>query len=147
MPGKFEFVSAFLCERVLFEAHNVLSAIRIVDVFAVPEDAPPNFAITFFVVASFRNRPFIRRDYHIEVTLIRPSGERTEPTIIPKQSAATAIEGGESMAAGINIVLQMNVVPRNLGNCSIEIAIDGEPEVLIPFTLRRGPLQPLTPPS
>jgi hypothetical protein len=48
MAVKFPFVSAFLCEKILQEKDGINTAIRIVDIFNIAADAPPDAGVHFF---------------------------------------------------------------------------------------------------
>jgi hypothetical protein len=141
MDAKFEFVSAFLCERVIQDKQDdVLTAIRLVDAFLVPEDRPSNFAIQFWLVCSFKSlSPIDPEGYSIGLTLIRATGEREylgkmtdsmHPQILPESASALW---------GVGIVTQLSVLVRNLGTGYIEVAVNEKPAAKVPFTIRQIP--------
>ena len=76
MAVKFPFVSAFLCERVLQEQNNIISAIRIVDVFQIPQDVAQQAMITFFAVVALKTVPVpdARVNVRIAMCVYRESG-------------------------------------------------------------------------
>src|ERR1041385_470220 len=75
MAVKFTLVSAFLCERVLQEKDNVFSAIRIVDIFQIPENATEETVVRFVAVVLLKALPS-DESFRIGVTLVRVAGDR-----------------------------------------------------------------------
>jgi hypothetical protein len=139
MAVKFEFVSAFICERVLREEGGITSAIRIVDIFFVPEDAPEYFAVSFWVVISLKTMPVPDVEVNVGTSLIRTSGER-ERLAEPTAYRLLSYNNDPSIPGGFNLLMQLTVKPKNMGTCYVEVDIDGEALVRVPFTLRR-PIQ------
>lgn len=138
MAVKFPFVSALICERVLLEQDGIASAIRAVDVFNIPAEAPPDPVIQFWLFASLKTVPVPDATFRFGVTLIRVNGEREKLTT--KEPGKLPIyEGDASIPSGINIMLQVNIIARNMGTAYLEIDIDGEPITRVPFTMRRLP--------
>ena len=141
MAVKFEFVSAFICERVLMEADGVTSAIRIVDIFFVPEGAPEEAIVPFYLIVLLKTVPVPDEEIRIGVTLIRANGERERLPDPPGQPFKLQLFSGDpSIPGGFSLILHANIKPRNMGTCFLEIDVDGEPVTRVPFTLRR-PIQ------
>jgi hypothetical protein len=140
MPEIISF-SAFLCERVLVETDSVLSAIRMVDMFIVPDERPPDFVINFWLVATAKLAVGIPpTELTFTFTLVRPNGEREA---LQQHKAATKmpiIDTGVPVGAGI--VVQFQIAVKNLGTLYIEIEVEGKEIKLerrvcakVPFTL------------
>lgn len=137
-------VNAFICERMLFEQDNVLSAIRFVDIFFVPEDASPDFksAFTFVVVMKFKFGYVPPDKIPMRVTLIRSNGEREVMGDQALQIPTKDIPG----PVGVGLILQVQLVPRNFGTAYLEASVGDEIIATVPFTLvkqqRTQPVQP-----
>jgi hypothetical protein len=143
MAVKFPFVSAFLCERVLQEKDGIVSAIRIVDVFQIPEDAPSETVIQFFAVVSLRTVPVPDEEVRVGVTIVNALGERQRlPDPSEKPFRLSALDGDASVPNGISLIMQLNIKPKNMGTCFVEIDVDGEVVTRIPFTIRQIPKTP-----
>jgi|SRR5579863_7675811 len=115
MAVKFPFVSAFTCERVLREKDDVLSAIRLVDVFFVPEDAPVGAVIQFYAFVSLKIVPAPDEEITLGLTLIRPTGEREH---VPAPSGPTKIQkfrDDPSVPVGVTIIMQVSVKVKDMG--------------------------------
>jgi hypothetical protein len=143
MAVNFEFVSAFLCERVLTEASGVSSAIRIVDIFYVPENPPENFRVQFFVMLLLKTMPVPKETkIQISVTLIRPTGQREQLPDPPDQPYLISIfENDPSIPSGFNLNIGLALKGDELGTFLLEFNVDGTPVTRVPFTLRRVPSQ------
>jgi hypothetical protein len=141
MAVKFQFVSAFLCERVLFEQDNIVSAIRIIDIFQVPEGVDSTtLAFSFFAVVSLRLVPVPDAEVNVGITLVRVSGERESlPFAIRNPYKLREANPDPSLPGGISLIMQLQIVPKNFGTCYLEINVDGEVATTIPFTIRRVP--------
>ena len=144
MAVKFQFVSAFLCEKVLFEQDNIISAIRIVDIFQVPEGVDSTtLTITFFAVVSLRSVPVPDAEVDVGVTLVRVSGERERlPYATRNPFKLRESSPDPSLPGGISLIMQFQIVPKNFGICYLEVYVDGEVATTIPFTIRRVPATP-----
>jgi hypothetical protein len=144
MAVKFQYINALICERALQEADGVTSAIRIVDIFHVPESSPESAVIQLFVIASLKASPVPVEPFTIGVALIKTSGERVElppPPGFEQPFALPQFKDDPSIPNGISLVLQIGVKPTNMGTCFIEIDVDGEAVTRVPFTLRRPPAE------
>jgi hypothetical protein len=76
MAVKFPFVSALLCERVLIDQDKLVSAIRIVDVFQVPEGTPEGTAIQIWAIVTLKTVPVPDETVRVGAWLVGVSGER-----------------------------------------------------------------------
>jgi hypothetical protein len=144
-PVKFPFVSAFLCERVLLDQDKLLSAIRIVDIFQIPEGTPEGTAIQFWAIVTLKTVPVPDEEVYVAITLVRVSGERER---LPDQFGGKPLRLRDqtpdpSLPGGISLIVQLNVIPKNFGLCFLEVDVDGETLVRIPFTIRRIPATPV----
>ena len=137
MPIQFKFVSAFTCERILREKDDVLSAIRLVDVFFVPEDAPAGAAVQFYVCVTLKTAPAPEEEVTLEVTLVRPTGERERVPTPGGPSKIQRFQDDPSVPVGVTIIMLTTVRVKDMGTHYLEVTADGELAVTIPFTLLR----------
>lgn len=136
-------VAMFICERVLQEADGVTSAIRIVDLFNLPEippDAPEGALplIQAYSCAMLKFAPTFSGKHYIQSKMINTKGELVslgEPLEYSPQMRA----GAEGAPLGLNFTIQMNVAVKNLGTCYLCVYFDGEEIGRTPFTLQRQP--------
>jgi hypothetical protein len=142
MAVKFSYVSAFLCERVLIERDEVLSAIRIADIFQIPENPPDNLVIQFWLVLSLKIAiESESSEYRLKCTLIRSSGERA--IIVPDQVVTPMRRFDDrSIPLTLGFVAQINLKPQNMGTAYIEVEVEDEVVAKVPLTLRRIPTEP-----
>jgi hypothetical protein len=140
MAVEFPFITAFLCERVLFDQDKLVSAIRIIDLFNVPENSPDTFVLQFFAVISLRVAPPVPDEQvRIALWMRRVSGEREQLPGPPEPFKLQDANSDPSSPGGVSLVIQLNVIPKNLGTCYIEVEADGKLVTKIPFTIRRAP--------
>jgi hypothetical protein len=141
MPVKFPFVTAFICERALLDVENIVSAIRLVDIFNIPANAPTDPVIQFWLVASMKAVPVPEGEFRVGITLVRVSGERSKIALPNDPISLSTFEGDRSIPGGINIVVPLQIIARNMGTAHFEIDVDGEVVARVPFTTRRVPEQ------
>ncbi len=100
-------VAAF-CEKVLFEADQVASLIRLVDRFNVAGPSPemPPTTLIFFLVISFK-AGFIRGKHMVRITPTSPTGVEMPTIEIPQ-----LFEGEDR---GTMIAAQMNFLAQEEG--------------------------------
>jgi hypothetical protein len=141
MVEHFESISAQICERVLREEHGVLSLIRLVDIFFVPETRAEDLSISFFVVvlAKLKSDFIPTPKSKFSVYLIRVNGERQ---LITEEEAVEPVPTPFPAPVGIGLVVQMAVTVRNLGTCYVEVEFAGQRIAKIPFTLALAPSAP-----
>ncbi len=130
--------AAFVCERVLQEKDEVLSAIRIVDTLWVsrpPEDLPVETtpAIQVTILLSFKKTgPGPAERHELTLQLIPPSGpaaqKQTAPLLFP-----------ESDIGGANLIANMMVPIKQLGLFWLDVSLDGEPVTRVPFRVLEKP--------
>jgi hypothetical protein len=130
-------VAAF-CEKVLIERDSVVSAIRIVDVVMVPDDAPRGAAIPLSVLVVLRAGDFIG-DAQVSLMLEEPDGTRKPfpekwPVMFP---------GNEQ--GGVNLVVNFALAVQTLGLYWVEIIWNDEILTRIPLKLVRALAQNAVP--
>jgi hypothetical protein len=145
MAVKFKFASAILCERVLQEVDGAASAIRIADVFQLPHNAPEQPTIQFSAIISLKTVPAPDTEFRLSVFMTGPSGKKDRlPDPPGNPFKAAPYQGDLSIPTGITIVLQLSVVVQKTGTAYIDIEVDDEPAITIPFTTLRLPPPPTT---
>ncbi len=133
--------SIFVCERILHEADGVVSAIRIVDIFYVPEPPPsmPENALPLvqaYGCAILKSVAGHNEEHSIQLKMINTIGEITvvgEP--VKTRIGSTA--GLEKVPGGATINAQLNIGVKRLGTCYLCVEVDGEEVTRAPFTLLR----------
>lgn len=126
-----------ICERVLNEVDGIVSAIRIADVFtlqALPAIPVEQQAVPVGAVISVRLLEHDDLDHWAQVKLIRPSGEESVIGETPKAKIEQKLAGAPG---GFNFVVQLGVIPKELGLHSIAVLFDGEELARGFFTLLR----------
>jgi hypothetical protein len=123
--------AAFLCERVLQERDDVVSAMRLVDTWTVESMPPPG------VVAGIRCWAFVmfksgdaRGRYNVSFEIRKPSGESKEfgtPQTID-------LKGGEH---GASLIIEIQMPANEMGLFWIDVLLDGERITSMPLKLRR----------
>jgi hypothetical protein len=145
MAVKFPFVSGFLCERVMTEKDDIPSAIRMVDLFYVPDGLPEGTGIQFWAFVMLKIVPVPEVKAKVSISIVNSKGERQSlpPPTPDGMIELSPFQGDRSVPGGITLILQFNVIPKNLGTCYVEVDVDGENAIRIPFTLRRSPSTPV----
>ncbi len=117
-----------------------MTAIRIADIFQVPHEAPESPAIQFYVVASLRSVPAVEGKVGISVFITGPSGKRERlPDPPGSPFELSAFQNDKSIPNGISIVLQLNINVHTMGTAYLELCVDDETALTIPFTILRLP--------
>ena len=137
-------VSAFLCERILHEADKVLSAIRIVDVFYVPErpaDAPKEAVamISPYCLVTLKAQPGHQGRHSVQMKMLSTKGEMSDLGEALATEFAVRFEFGKSVPSGANISIQMNIIVKNYGTCYVCVYVDGEEITRTPLTILPPP--------
>jgi len=112
------------CERVLIEQDQVLSVIRIVDVFFVQPEIPVDeqvVLINLFISTKFS--PGSEADHTFQALLLRPSGELT--LIGEPRTARIDSSRYPDFPGGFNAITQFPVAARELGTHYIIAQVDG----------------------
>lgn len=142
LPNYVISATAFICERILQEADTVVSAIRIVDVFYVPElppDAPPG-ALPFvqaYGVFTIRTLPGHYGEHLLKFRLLNTQGEWSDLGPPIKTEIKARLDFAQSVPGGASAFVQLNIAARNLGTCYVCCYLDDEEMVRVPFTLMR----------
>jgi hypothetical protein len=134
--------SVFVCERALQEKDDVISAIRIVDIFQLPPMVPqsanlPPYAIPLVGVAFFRTAQPDSAVHAFQFQLVRPSGAAAlvqQPFLTP-----LALRAGGA-PAGANLVVPINVLVKEFGVHELFALCDGVAIASASFTL--APMNP-----
>jgi hypothetical protein len=129
-------VIAFICERVLIEKDDIPSIVRMVDVFFIPEGAPPEAPFRFYLFVSVKTLPAKGKKITLSVTLINTLGER-DRLPDPDTSEPPVFRNDPSVPTGTLLIAQISVVPKHMGTCFLEVEVNGKVEATVPFTLRR----------
>jgi hypothetical protein len=134
--------AAFLCERILQEKDNVVSAIRIVDTFMIRK--PPESALTpqmipvvaLTLMVSFK-AVGAKGEYVLKLILHDASGKplvsalQAEPSFPMKFS-------GERKEEGVNVFANFQLPAQTLGSFYFDVLVDGEVVTKVPFILRES---------
>ena len=130
--------AAVICERVLTEKDDVVSAIRIFDrLFYVP--LPPGIdpglgRIQFVFLVMLKRGDAPSRRHDITVVVESPSGKEARAMGEP----AISIEfPGEDPDAGVNLQVGVALLPAEEGLHWVEMSIDGHLSSRTPFRLTR----------
>jgi hypothetical protein len=137
--------SLLVCDRVLVEKDEVTSAIRIVDVFYLPElpPVPPGVSLspeiqekyapilTTYGLAQIKADAGYCGEHDIEFRIINTSGE---------ESLAAAAKGKfvshiEGATTGLTASIQINILVKRFGTCFLCLYLDGNEITRTPFTL------------
>lgn len=130
--------AAFLCERVLLEKDEVLTAVRIVDTFyvSVPKNLPPDAkpTIQLTVLLSFKKVIGDQLEKHqATLHMYGPSGEMSEPP----PSLDFYFKADE--VSGSNLILNLGLPVKEFGTHRIDVLVDGDHVTTIPFRLLERP--------
>ncbi len=133
-------VAALLCERILQEKDEVLSAIRIVDTFfvTVPKGLAPEVkpAIQLTLLLAFKKRINDEAEKHLLTLKIKaPSG-----TVAEQPTVALNFKADEVSGANLLTTLQMGV--HEFGTFQIDVIVDGEVLTVVPFRLLERSAEP-----
>lgn len=125
--------AAFTCERILREADEVISAIRIVDTFtaheSLPDDAPIN--VSLWAMIYFKSGPATGR-YTVSLAM-HPQGGENRPMGEPMP---IDLLGG---AHGTTLGVELHIAVKQAGLYWVDVLVDGEMVTSMPITLRRAP--------
>jgi hypothetical protein len=136
-----------VCERVLFEKDDTLSAIRIVDVFhvasplpgpyveppteeTIPTDAP---VVHAWAIASIKATPGYTGTHNVDIKLLSTAG-----VLVPVGDTLTKPFGStvpESPTA-IGVVAQLKLLVRRVGTCYVCLYLDDNELARSPITFR-----------
>jgi len=136
MPLKILSTSALICERFLVEKDDVFSAIRIIDLFYVPQDSPEYAAmqVNVLVVVKTSNDG----EASLRIKLIDPSGNVETLAGPPERIVVKSKFPGTLIPTGTTIALHLNISPKTLGTYYLNVELDGQQVANVPFTLQRS---------
>lgn len=130
-------VSVLICERVLQEKDNVLSAIRIVDLFTVSPPPDPNAlgAIQATALILLKAEVGYEGEHNLEVKLVNTVGEWS--TLHGPQSET--FKSSELTApSGVAFGVQFALGVKRFGTCYLCVFLDGTEIARAPITLKRA---------
>jgi hypothetical protein len=146
LPSFLVSANIFVCERVLVEVDNVLSFVRLVDVFILAK-APPESAISLkegdpvppglpmvqlWVAANVKAHPKYSQSHSLQIKLINTLGE-VSALGQPTEERFNSLWPDAHPALGI--VAQLNLAVRRTGTCYLCLCVDDEEVARVPFTL------------
>jgi len=141
MPPNLLCASLFVCEKVLTEADGVSSAIRIVDVFYVPEFYPEDTktgpVVQAYVIAALRCQTDDDSEHSLEVTLTSPRG--TLNKITPEPQRITFKPRVPGAPGGVTVLMQLNLLPKVEGTSLLRVLVDGTEVARSTLTLLKQP--------
>lgn len=127
--------AALICERVLIEKDDVVSAIRIFDrLVYVPPPAgiePGVARIPFMFLVMLKRGNAASRNHEISVAIKPPSGNESRAMPEPLKVEFA----GEDPDAGVNLQIGIQLTPSEEGLYWIELMIDGQLSARTPFRL------------
>jgi hypothetical protein len=127
---------ATACEKVLHEKDNVLSAIRLVDIFTVQEPLPGFYGKVFIEVTALvmLKAGDLVGEFELGLQIADPNGKITKAP----QKWPVLLNGG---GHGTNIIVTLHISTESLGLNWVEVLWGKDEEVLtkFPITLKRQP--------
>ena len=135
-------IVAAVCERVLQEKDNVLSAIRLVDMVTFnptgenPPEEMPAFTTNVTALLSFRSGP-AQGQRTVQIKLIKPNGELSE--IKSGESEFSVVFNGEGH--GVNLIIRMSIDFTLPGLHWFDVTINGKVITRIPLKVAYGLVQ------
>jgi hypothetical protein len=130
------FASIVLCERALNEVDGVPSAIRIADVFmfrAHPQVPIEQQALPMYAVIAIRVIKDDQAEHSAQLKLIRPDGEESSANKDPIPIKTT--KKFPDVPGGANLIIQLGIVPKQLGLHTFVLLFDGEEVAQTIFTV------------
>jgi hypothetical protein len=135
-----------VCERVLIEKDEVISAIRIVDIFylsAPPPEIKPGDPlpsnlpiVSFWAVGNVKAEPAYREPHSLEVRIVNTIGEVTTIGAPITQAFDARLEPAPT-ASGL--IAQINLGVTRFGTCYVCLYLDNEEVARSPITLALKP--------
>lgn len=129
-----------ICERALREADGVFSAIRIVDIFFVP-NVPgiplDQQVVPITLLGMIRVSSEDDTEHTIELSLTRPNGEESVVNVVSNQPIPIGRFSGAPRS--ISIIARMGVLAKQLGMHQIAIKFDNQEVANTQFTLSETP--------
>jgi hypothetical protein len=140
MPFKPLSVAALVCERILQEGDTVFSAIRIVDLFYVPPNAPAGSAKIVYVLVMLKTT-VSNAKHRISIVHEPPNGPATE---VGSQEGYqfTSNISDESVPVGFSVAIELSVALQLLGTHNVRVLVDGDEVGRAYFTFMQRPETP-----
>jgi hypothetical protein len=119
---------ALICEKALVEQDGVVSAVRIIDVFTVPNpddlprDIPPPIVI-INVLASIRVTPDDDGSHAVELKMIRPEGEEARIGVV--EGIPFPKSRYPEFPKNVMFIAQIGVIVKKLGFHDMIVFCDG----------------------
>lgn len=130
-------LNVLICEKLLVEQDNVISAIRIVEVFNIPVN--PEVPLdrqgpSMVILASGKVPPDDESEHWVELFLVRPNGESSAigeslRSVFPGQAQS-------DFPRGFTIGFHLVVLAKQMGTHYIVVNFDGEEVRRVPFILQ-----------
>jgi hypothetical protein len=133
--------SILVCEKIMKETDGVSSAIRIVDLFFVPEmpELPPTIRgmIDFQLHIAIRADPTDTTKHRVGLKIIDPTG-KIDPIGQDVEEEFTS-RHGDDVPKGITVNATVHFQVKHMGTHCISLVLDGVHVARVPFTLARPP--------
>lgn len=130
-----------VCERVLFEADGVISAIRMVDLFFVPTERPPNLPedslplVQGFVCAILKAVPGHTEDHIFDIKLTNTLGQVSSLLPEPVKSKFGVSPGFERFPGGVGLNSPLSLWVKRMGTCYVSLFVDGQEVARAPISI------------
>jgi hypothetical protein len=137
--------AALVCERVLVEKDEVISAIRIFDRLLYelpPTPTPPEFqaALAFSLLVILKRGDARGGSYDVDVVIRSPSGKEGRPAAA--SGPVKLVLPGDDPDSGANVQVGIFMTPSEDGLHWLEVKINGRLSARVPLRLiRREPTQ------
>jgi hypothetical protein len=141
-------LNVILCEKILLEADQIYSAVRIVDVFYFKRDPsyPNSQTIPMCILVMGKIQPEDKSEHWAQLVIETPDGSRSqigEPlravfeVAISEEEKSLLAEGSSvsDIAGGFTIRANINFVSRQIGRHQIIVFLDGDLVARSPFTI------------
>jgi hypothetical protein len=124
-------VSAFaaVCEKILIERDNVISLIRMADMFTVmpnlprlPDGSLPALPMQLYIALRFTHDD--AGEHEVSFKLIRPNGNEKVHAITKTAAALSVIPESDR---GMNVGIPLGVIPEQMGRHEIVVLVDENP--------------------
>jgi hypothetical protein len=144
LPAYIQSVSAFICQQALLEQDGVTSAIRLVDLFRVPEPHPDKPdeqrpVVQMYAVVIIKTIPGYTGEHDIAFRILNTVGEMNT---VGTQRASFSSRFGPEMPGGATLAIQMNIGVNRPGTLYLCIYVDEEEVTRTPFTFTPLPIAP-----
>jgi hypothetical protein len=134
LPADVTSASCFVCQQVLKDQDNLITAVRIFDVITVRKIPTADTAIIdLYAVALVRTSATEPSSRRMTVELVSPSGARGT---FGWNEVLFDSQGGNGHPIGATMVVQFRLSIEKSGLYWVSIALDGEQIALMPLTLQ-----------